>query len=146
MSEHQLSLAVVWSDVDLLEIELAVSFAPWSGAELAYVTRDDLTSFASSLDAVAAGATAAELNAGQTDLGYGRCRVFEYGRARRLGMEVLVGHGGGNAMNPPDYRRELRVSVPIERGQLTEFGAKIRQLVATEGGKATLPIPPSWPW
>jgi len=146
VSDHQLSVTVVWSDVDLLEIELAVSFAPWSGAERAYVTRDELTSFASSLDAVVAGATAAELNAGQPDLGYGQCRVFEYSRARHLGMEVVVGHAGGNVMNRPDYRRELRISVPIERGQLSAFAATLRRLVATERGKATLLIPPDWPW
>jgi hypothetical protein len=146
VSEHQVSLTVVWSDVDLLEIELAVSFAAWSGAERAYVTRNELTSFATSLDSVVAGASAAELNAGQPDLGYGLCRVFEYSRARHLGMEVVVGHAGGHVMNRPDYRRELRVSVPIERGQLTAFAATIRRLISAERGKAALLIPPDWPW
>jgi hypothetical protein len=61
-------------------------------------------------------------------------------------MEVVVGHAGGNVMNRPDYRRELHVSVPIERGQLSAFAATIRQLVSAERGTATLPIPPDWPW
>jgi hypothetical protein len=141
-----LSLAIVWSDIDLLEIELTVSFAAWSGAERAYATRDELTAFAAALDQVAAGAKAAELDAGQPDLGYGRCRVFEYDQARHLGMEVVVGHAGGNLQNRPDYRRELHVSLPIERGALASFAGRLRQLVAAEEGAATLPVPNDWPW
>lgn len=146
VSDYQLSLAVVWADIDLLEIELSVSFMAWSGLERSYVTRDDLTSFAASLDEVVAGSTAAEFSAGQPDLGYGSCRVFEYDRARRLGMEVVVGHAGGNVVNRPDYPRELRVSVPIERGQLSVFASRLRQLVASERGTASLPILSDWPW
>ena len=123
-----------------------MSFAAWSGAERSYVTREELTSFAASLDAVVGGTTTAELDTGQPDLGYGRCRVFEYGRAQHLGMEVVVGHAGGNVTNRPDYRRELRISVPIERGQLTAFAASIRGLVSSERGRATLQVPPDWPW
>jgi hypothetical protein len=144
--DNRFSLAVVWSDSDLLEIELAVAFMAWSGVERSYVTRNELTSFAASLDAVAAGAVAAEFNAGQPDLGYARCRVFEYDRARHLGMEVVAGLAGGHVVNRPDYPRELRVWLPIERGQLTSFAVRLRQLVAAERGWASLPIPRDWPW
>ena len=146
MPAHELSVSVVWSDIDLLELDLAVSFAVWSGAERAYVTRDELIAFAASLDAVVAGSTSAQLNAGQSDLGYGVCRIFEYDRARRLGMEVIVGHAGGNVTNRPDYARELRISAPLERGQLVAFAGALRRLVIEERGTATLELLADWPW
>jgi len=58
----------------------------------------------------------------------------------------MVGNAGGQVMNRPDYPRELRVSVPIERGQLPAFARAIRNAVAAEQGIARLPVPPDWPW
>jgi hypothetical protein len=145
MSANHLSIAIVWSDVHVLEIELAVTFAAWSGAERAYVTRQILTDFAESLDLVAGGATHALLEAGQSNMGFGRCQIFEYGGPRRLGMEVVVGHAGGDMRGHADRGRELRVSVPIERGQLSPFAVTLRELVTNERGTVVLPVPSDWP-
>ena len=145
MSDHQLSITAVWSDSDILEIELAVSFKAWSGAERAYVTRDELRGFADSLDAVAAGGADAVLDVGQPDLGHATCRVFEYGGPRHLGMELVVGHAGGHIINGADYPRELRLSVPIERGQLPAFARAVRMVIVDEKGSARLPVPTDWP-
>ena len=146
MTEPSITVAIVWSDADLLEVELRVEFDVWCGAERAYVTRKELTAFATAMDEVADGGSQATLNVGQPDLGYGACRVFEYGGPRHLGAEIIVGHAGGQVMNRPDYRRELRVSVPIERGQLPAFARAIRNVVGAEQGIARLPLPPDWPW
>ena len=55
MTEPSIAVAVVWSDVDLLEVELRVQFDAWCGAERAYVTRKELAEFATALDQVAVG-------------------------------------------------------------------------------------------
>jgi len=146
VTESSITVAVVWSDVDLLEVELRVQFDVWCGAERAYVTRKELTAFATALDEVADGSNQATLNVGQPNLGHSMCRVFEYGGPRHLAAEVMVGNAGGQVMNRPDYPRELRVSVPIERGQLPAFARAIRNAVAAEQGIARLPVPPDWPW
>jgi hypothetical protein len=146
VTEPSITVAVVWSDVDLLEVELRVRFDVWCGAERAYVTRKELAAFATALDEVAEGGDQATLSIGQPDLGYGTCRVFEYGGPRHLAAEIIVGNAGGRVINRPDYPRELRVSVPIERGQLPAFARAIRNAVAAEQGIARLPVPADWPW
>ncbi len=140
-----LSFAIVWADVDLLEVELSVRFAPWAGAERMYVTREEMTAFAQELLAVAAGANQASLDIGQPDLGYGQLRLFEYAGPRRLGFDIVLGHAGGIVSNQPDRARSLRISVPIERGHCEECAAGIAAIVAAERGIVHLPISPDWP-
>jgi hypothetical protein len=144
MSISNLSIAVVWSDSDLLEIRLAVAFGGWAGAERVYVTRDDLTGFAAALDAVAEGADGARLSVGQPDLSYATVDVFEYGGARRLGMHVVAGHAVDPASYRPDRGGELRVSLPIERGALPAFAAALREITLAEQGIADLFVPSDW--
>jgi hypothetical protein len=145
LPEHQLSFRIIWSDQDLLDVETSIAFAPWAGVDRAYATRSDLTAFADSLDQVAAGSAEAELALGQPDLGYASCRLFEYGGPRHLAMDVVVGCGAGGTGQSADHGREIRVSVPIERGQLSALAASIRTIVADEDGIAVLPLPPGWP-
>jgi hypothetical protein len=73
VSLHSLSVTVTWSDVDLLEAEVALRFQLGAGRADASVTRDELRVFARSLVAVWAGASVALLEAGQPDLGYATC-------------------------------------------------------------------------
>lgn len=143
--EPGFSIEVVWSDVDLLEIEVCVRFSVWAGGERVYVSRRELEGFADAINRVAGGATDARLSAGQASTGYANCRIFEYSLARRLGMEVVVGRAGDDGSLRPDCARELRVSIPIERGPLPAFARSLRAITASERGIASLPVPLSWP-
>jgi hypothetical protein len=143
MAEHLVSLSVVWSDVDLLEVEISASFRGWSAIDRAYAARSDLTGFADSLDRVVQGDTEAELSVGQPNLGYASCRIFEYGGPRHLAMDVVVGSGETGRRH--DHGRECRLSVPIERGQLTAFAQTLRLITREERGRAALLLLPDWP-
>ena len=145
MPDNGLSFSVVWADEDVLELEVAVRFGVWAGAGRMYVAREALSGFAETLTAVAKGGTSATLTLGQSDLGYGKCSVFEYGRSRRLGMDVLVGHGGGMTSNRPDHPRVVRVAIPIEREGLSQFAIGIQQIIRDERGVVRLPSPSDWP-
>jgi hypothetical protein len=145
MTDNSLTITATWSDVDLLEVEFGIRFQAWTGREQAFVTRDELRTFARSLVGVSEGGRSALLEAGQSDLGYATCRVFEYAGPRHLGIEVRIGHAGGQVMNRPDYARDIRLSVPVERGQLSSFASEIHSVIASETGTATLPVPPDWP-
>jgi hypothetical protein len=145
LPNHRLSVTAIWSDVDLIEVDVAVIFQEWAGCSLAYATRDDLRAFARDLVAVVEGATAAELNIGQPDLGYATCRVFEYDRARHLCIEVRVGHAGEQTINRPDFRREVHITVPVERGQLSSFASELQNVITAETGNATLSLLAEWP-
>jgi hypothetical protein len=145
MPDAELSVAVLWADPDLLAIQVSVRFDPWSGSEQAYVTRSELTEFAKALDRVAGGGSEAVLAGGQRDLSYAELRVFEYGGARRLGMDILLGSAAGRIINEPSHPLELRLSVPFERGQLPSFTTGLRSVVAAETGEARLPLLQGWP-
>jgi hypothetical protein len=138
-----LSLTVVWSDIHALEIEIRLRFNSWSGAELAYTSRAQLNEFAGALDRVAAGATEAKIDIGLSTLGRASCRLFEYGRARRLGLEVAIGNG--EVADHQLRARELRMSVPIEHGPLPSFASAIRSIVTAEKGTARLALLTQWP-
>jgi hypothetical protein len=59
-------------------------------------------------------------------------------------MEVRIGDAGKHGMNRPDCPRELRVRVPVERGQLSAFASEIHNVVLWETGTATLPLLQEW--
>ena len=135
---------IVWSDPDLLEIETRVAFAGWSARERAYVTRDGLREFARALDRVVAGASSARLDAGQPNLGYATLDLFEYSRARHIGLHVTIGHAPDSGQVHTAHARELRFTVPVECGQLALFANDLRSAVQLETGEAFLPLPPNW--
>jgi len=143
--ESVLSCSVVWSDPDLLEVQVEVFFGGWAGAERGYVTREELRSFANQLESVHAGGKAALLEAGQQDLSWVRLEIFEYGLARRVGMRVHLGRASGADSRTPREPRELRISVPIERGQLSAFARSLQRVVQIEAGTAKLMLPTDWP-
>lgn len=145
LPKHQITFSAVWSDVDLIDVEVGVAFQEWAGGTSAYATRDELRAFARDLVAVEEGASSASLDIGQADLGYVACRIFEYDGARHVGIEVRIGHAGNHVMNRPDFARQVHVSVPVERGQLSRFASEIQNLVMTETGTATLPLLSDWP-
>jgi hypothetical protein len=145
MSEAFLSCEVVWSDPDLLEISLQVAFGVWSGGERAYVTREELARFSEALRSVELGSSSAELQAGQEDLSFIKLRVFEYSRARRLAMEVHLGRAAQPQMNFMEHGSELRLTIPVERGQFSTFAADLSSVVHAERGTARMLVPNAWP-
>lgn len=142
---HSLTCSVIWSDSDLLKVSASVRFGDWAGSEWAYVTRDELRRFADELDLVAEGRSRAALEAGQPDLSYVSLELFEYSRARQLGMRIHLGRDPTSISNHPAAGVEFRISVPIERGQLAAFAESIRNMISREAGVSALPLPPDWP-
>ena len=140
MSESELSCAVVWSDEHMLEAEVRVAFDGWTGSIRAYVDREDLLGFADDLDLVASGARAAEVRLGEPVSGQVSMRVFEYGLARRLAIDVTLVRGAAFIGVGGDDRRDFRLSVPVERGPIPQFAAALRLSVHAERGIARLPV------
>jgi hypothetical protein len=123
----------------MLEIDVGVAYDGWAGSEQAYVGREDLEEFAAALDQVAAGGLSAELRAGGDVTNRVSIRVCEYGLARRLAIAISLGRSL-HATGIDEDRRELRLSVPVERGQLSRFAAALRAVVQAERGRAELPL------
>jgi hypothetical protein len=141
-------LAVRWQDVDLIELDVTLRTPAWAGTAPAYVTRDELRQFADALDAVAGGGTAARfasLDAGQPDLGFAHIDLYEYSRARRLGLRVHLGFGSAAAEDQTPRYGELRAAAPVERGALAAFAQGIRAIARDSAGEGTLPVLPDWP-
>jgi hypothetical protein len=144
VTEPEIRCAIVWSDVDLLEIETQVQFDQWAGIERAYTTRESLAQFADALESVYNGAKEALFEAGQPDLSWIELRVFEHGGARHLGLHVNIGRPPTAIINRPNSEAVLRIAVPIERGQLGAFAAGLREIGTAKRGEARLPLTPNW--
>lgn len=86
MTQEAIQVQVVYSDDHLLQLETSVRFASWAGVERAYVDYDAVRSFAQQLLEVAAGNQTKAALAGD-GLEF---IVFEYGAARKLGVEVHI--------------------------------------------------------
>ncbi len=143
MPDAYLRLAAVWADPDLIEIAVELRFQAWAGASRAYVTRDELRSFAAQLDAVVAGGVEAQLSAGQRDLGYAEFSVREYSMARHLAMDLAIGQAADGRPGPS--KTHVQVAVPVERGSLAALASGLRQFAETERGAVTVALPPDWP-
>jgi hypothetical protein len=141
---NYLRCAVIWSDPDLLEIHASVRFRDWAGAETAYVSRGEIQEFAEALKEVVTGGRSASLNSGQEDLSFVKLNIREYGLAKRLALDLHLGRASGTVLGSNAGASELRLSVPVERGQLTGFVAALRRSIAAESGEAVLPLPSGW--
>ena len=107
--------------------------------------REELSAIADALESIATGVREASIQLGQPDLGFGHCRVFQYGGPRRLGMDVLVGHAGGMISNGTDYPRRVHVAIPLERGQLAQCASDLHKIIIAERGSVRSSAPPDWP-
>jgi hypothetical protein len=145
LSDPELSLEVTRADPDPIGVRVVLASPAWAGWTDAYVTRADLTAFADADDALAAGAEAAVLEAGQRDVGFADLRVYEYGLARRLALGVHLGRASESIVDWAHGDAELRTAVPCERGALPTFAAGLRALLVAERGRAELAVLPEWP-
>jgi hypothetical protein len=141
----ELVLDLVWSDPELIEISVTVGFGGWAGQERAYATRSEVLAFAAAMEAVANGNTEARLDAGQPELSWIELRVYEYTRARRLGLAIRLGRAGSSISNWEHGDTKLEFAVPIERGALPAFAHGLRSIVAEERGQVHLPVLEDWP-
>lgn len=144
----ELRFAVRWQDVDLIELDVSLRTPTWAGRAPGYVTRDDLRQFAASLDTVAEGGTAARfasLDAGQPEFGFARVELYEYSRARHVGVRIHLGLGKAEAEEQSARYGELRAAAPIERGALHSFAHGVRAIARDSSGECALPILPDWP-
>lgn len=141
VSEPYVSIEVVWSDPDLLEIEASVSFEGWSARERAYVGRDELHAFADQLDDLVDGSADANLQAGELDLSYIQLLLYEFGLARRLEMDIRMGSAKAGNYGGRESPRRFQTTVPVERGQLARFASAIRNVTRKERGEALLRLP-----
>jgi hypothetical protein len=146
MGESHLTCSIGWSDPDVVEITVSVFFDGWGGTERAFAGRQELSDFASALESVAEGGTNAELAGGQQELSYVRLKIFEYGRARRLGFEIEFGRASGTVTGLPSSERRLQFAVPVERGQLTAFAGSLRTIIHRDQGMARISLPSEWPF
>ena len=52
--------------------------------------------------------------------------------------------GARDITNEANHMRELRISVPVERGQLLPFAKSLGEIVRNERGTASLWVPANW--
>ena len=139
---HEISVAVVYVDEHLMELEAVVGAGRWSGCASAYTVFDAIATFAGALQRFADGVDSqAEFVAG-ADNGGGlvALRFYRVDRAGHVVCHVRLATGG----LPQDHRAEevcrLSIEVPAETWAVVQFARQLGELVRTQAGKASLQV------
>ena len=139
-----ITLTAGWSDNDLLELTTEALWAPWTGRERAYAGHHELDEFIVALTDFAAGQrTTAELVSGPVEVGQLELRFSEYGLARHVAVELVMGRLE-SPHNAIAIKGGVWFTAPTERGLIASFARDLGRLASSRSGLATLRLLPQW--
>ena len=139
---HELTLAVVYTDEELIELEAVVGAGHWCGRTRAYTVPQDLAAFAIALQNFGGAATAgAEIAAGaDTGIGLIGLRFYRFDRAGHIACHVRLASGQLRSNHRPEQVFRLSIEVWAEAWAVERFAMQIGQLVQTKAGRALLTL------
>ena len=137
----ELSMEVVWSDDQMIELEAFVNVGHWRGQARAYTTPPQVVSFSEALVQFTEGGSSTELVAG-SDNGSGMIglRFYRIDRAGHIAGYVRLASDGHTFDHRPEQVSRLEVEFRVEAWALCEFARKLAQIVHDKLGRASLMI------
>jgi len=137
----ELSVEVVWSDDQMIELEALVNVGQWRGQARAYTTRQEVITFSESLVQFAEGGSPTEFVAGSEDgSGFIGLRFYRIDRAGHIAGYVRLASGGLSFDHRPEQVSRLVVEFRVEAWALDEFARKLAPMAHDKSGRAYLVI------
>ena len=139
---HGVSLAIVYVDEHLIELEAAVESDHWSGRARAYTVPQAIEAFGFALKRFADAVDAvAEFEAGaDTGIGLIALRFYRVDRAGHIACHVRLVTGG----LPNDFRPEevfrLSIEMQTETWAVVRFARQINEMAQARAGQALLQV------
>jgi hypothetical protein len=139
---HELTLAVVYVDEHLIEMEAVVGTGQWCGRATAYTVPQDIAAFAVALQRFSGGATAgAEFAAGaDTGIGLISLRFYRVDRAGHIACHVRLATGLLPTHHRPEEVSHLSIEVRPEASAVDRFAREIGELARAQAGHALLTL------
>ncbi|MBX9582769.1 MAG: hypothetical protein K2X87_20885 [Gemmataceae bacterium] len=141
---RELSLDVVYGDVDILELEAIIHTGLWRGRVRAYTVADGIAAFAAALERFTDGAApVAEFMAGaDTGIGLIGLRFYRVDRSGHIACHVRLLSGDLATDHRPEQMWRMEVEVGAEAWAVVQFTRQLAELARVEAGRATLAIEP----
>jgi hypothetical protein len=139
---HEVSLAIVYVDEHLIELEAAVGSGHWSGRARAYTVPQHIEAFAIALKRFADAVDAvAEFVAGaDTGIGLIALRFYRVDRAGHIACHVRLATGGlPNNFRPEEVLR-LSIELRTEAWAVVPFARQISEMAQARAGRAVLQV------
>ena len=139
---HEVTLAVVWANEDMIELEAVVGVGRWSGRSRAYFVPQDFADFATALQHFADGVSAEAEFAGGADTGIGliALRFYKVGRAGHIACHIRLATGWLSNDHRPEEIFRLCVEVRTEIWAVLNFARQLAEIGRTLAGNASLKI------
>jgi hypothetical protein len=138
---HQVSLAIVYVDEHLIQLEAAVRAGHWSGRARAYTVPESIAAFGIALKRFADAVDAvAEFEAGaDTGIGFLAIRFYRVDRAGHIACHVRLATSESNDCRPEEVFR-LSIEVRTEAWAVVQFAQQIGEMARTQAGHALLHV------
>jgi hypothetical protein len=139
---QEVSLAVVYNDEHLLQLEAVVKAGHWRGRARAYTVPNDIATFAVALQQFAGWpAPSAEFVAGAYD-GFGliALRFYRFDRAGHIACHVRLASDGVPNEHRPEEVFRLAMEVKAESWAVGRFGKQLAELARMQSGLAVLSV------
>jgi hypothetical protein len=139
---HEVSIAIVYVDEHLIELEAVVAGGHWCGRARAYTVPQDIEAFAIALERFADAVDAvAEFVAGaDTGIGLIALRFYRIDRAGHIACHVRLATGGLPARCRPEEVFRLSIEVWTETWAVVRFAQQLSEMGRTRAGQAVLQV------
>jgi hypothetical protein len=141
-SLNQLSVAVVYVDEHLIQLEARVDAGNWRGRAQAYTVPEEVATFAKALQEFAeAAVVSAEFSAGDDNgIGLIGMRFYRIDRSGHVALYIRLATGH---MPPrPEQVSRLWMEVRAETWGVSQFAKQLAELARAQSGRASLVIEP----
>jgi hypothetical protein len=139
---NEITLAIVYVDDHLLELEAVVRAGHWCGRANAYTVPQDVATFADALHRFADGATPqAEFTAGADNgIGLLAMRFYRVDREGHVACNVRLATGRLPTDHRPEEVWRLSIEVEAESWAVLKFAQQLGEIARTRAGRASLQV------
>jgi len=136
----EVTLAAVYVDEDLIELEAVIRAGHWRGRARAYTVPQCISTFITALERFADGEISeAEFTAGaDTGIGLAALRFYKVDRSGHIVCHVRLATGYSTANQRPEEVFRLSIEVKTEAWAVIRFARQLGEMVQTQAGKASL--------
>jgi hypothetical protein len=139
---HTVTLAIVYTHEDLIEVEAVVRAGHWRGRASAYTAPQNLAVAAAALQRFADGSTPGAEFAAGADSGVGLVawRFYRIDRAGHIACHFRLASGGLPTEHRPEEVAQLSVEVRAEAWAVGQFARQLVEQGRLRAGQASLAL------
>jgi hypothetical protein len=141
---QELSLEIVYTDPDLIELEAIVRMGYWGGRVRAYTRSENIDEFSKTVLRFSDGATStSEFTAGaDTGIGLIVLRFYRIDRMGHIACQITLASGEMPTDHRPEQVSRLAIELRAESWAVVRFARELAEMVRVQAGRTSLPIEP----